>query len=151
MNDANRPSLARRAIAVVIATIAGVAVVLLLLWATDSLTGPSPLDGSSSRLPLPFFFPFGLVVGTFIGIPLCLLIGMPLWQVALLLGWHRRHEAASCGAASGLAIAVLLPLWLGMPSPAARWDYAVLFIGSFVIAGVCAGLVAHHIAYPDRP
>lgn len=148
MNDAPRPSVVRRQASIMMATITGVTVVLLLLWVSDSVTAP-PADGSTGYLPFTFFFPIGLMFGTIVGLPLCFVIGMPLWHVALRFGWQRRRQAAGCGGAAGALIAVLLPLWFGGSSTAARWDEALLFIGSFVIAGMCAGLVARHVAFPD--
>lgn len=48
-----------------------------------------------------------------------------------------------------MVIAVLLTVLLGEPTMTVRWKDALLFIGIFVIAGTCAGLVARQIAYPN--
>lgn len=167
MTASTRLSLERRLTALTIATIVGVAV--------DGCLPQIPwiLIGGFDLLPSANVVAVYMFVGSFIAIPLCLLVGLPLWAWAERNGRRTRRDAIRTGVLAGLAIGLMMTAlqvangiqtWLddstsftssvmgivlivdGMPT-VAGWLVEVLDIASYCIAGACAGLVARRIAF----
>lgn len=143
MNATPPPSGCLRVGALIVATIAGV-IVVIGLWGVryTSLSGPVA-DGSLWRsVELLLLI---ILVGSCIAIPCCLMIGLPLWHFAILSGRQRRRDARRfglmTGALIGIGMAVLGEPWISGP------DEALDLLG-YCLAGLCAGSIAHRVAYP---
>jgi H+/Cl- antiporter ClcA len=139
------PSICRRIASVTVAAIAAVAI-LVTAWGLREVIDHRPVvDG---RLPgLIRLGLFGIVFGSFIAVPICLMLGLPLWDFAIRSERQRQRDALRFGLIAGALIGAVMAI---VGDPGARWfDEPLDFIG-YCVTGPCAGRIAHRLGYPRR-
>lgn len=139
------PSICRRIASVTVAALAAVAI-LITAWGLREVIDHGSVVGG--RLPgLIWLGLFGIVVGSFITVPICLMLGLPLWDFAIRSGRQRHRDALRFGLIAGALIGAVMAI-IGDPGP--RWfDEPLDFVG-YCVAGLCAGRIAHRLGYPRR-
>ncbi len=136
------PSGCLRIAALIVATIAGV-VIVLLLWGIRALVSGGPPYDAPLWLSVQQLLFVG-IVGWCITLPFALPIGLTLWHFAVRSGQQRRCDARRFGLIAGALIGTVLAIggestgWMGE---------ALDFLG-YCLAGLCAGSIAHRAAYP---
>ncbi|KQM96150.1 hypothetical protein ASE73_03495 [Sphingomonas sp. Leaf24] len=115
---------------------------------------PIPLSGNSSALqeavdhaPVAACPLAGLVqlsLFSIIAVPICLLLGLPLWHCAMRSGRQRRGDALRFGLIAGGLIGAVMAI---IGDPGTRWfDEPLDFLG-YCLAGLCAGGVTYRLGY----
>ncbi len=140
----------RRAVALSLAAVVGVAVDVLLWQLRPALANLS-LDGAFA-LPSVGFVLLCIVVGSFVAVPLCLIVGLPLWAVAERHGRRSRTDTLWFGLTAGAIVGAIMVLpdvfrdgpWRG------GWDALIEFT-EYCVSGGCAGLVARRAAFGRAP
>ncbi len=134
----------RRLTALTLAAVAGVIAYLVVERAAFAFAHREP-GGSFAALPV-MLWAIAIVAGSFIAVPLCLAIGMPLWHVAERLGWRSRGKAVQLGMGVGTFLGLVF--WSLSGSRITNIGVTdLLQIAEFSIAGVVGGLVAHVVAF----
>ncbi|KQN35497.1 hypothetical protein ASG37_14175 [Sphingomonas sp. Leaf407] len=134
----------RRLTALSLAAMVGVIVNLAFDYARAVIVSTGQ-NGIADALP-PAFWAFYIAFGSLIAVPVCLVIGMPLWYFAERAGWRSRHKAIQLGTLAGAIISFGFVLLAG-PQQLVRAGYAGLWeVAGFCIAGAAGGLVAHFVA-----
>lgn len=134
-DETDRPlSRERRFTALTIAAIAGTIAYL----AIDGAGRNTILDPMSVGL-----WAMLVLFGSFIAVPVCLVIGMPLWYLAERAGWRSRSKAMQLGMVAGVIVGfgfLILDV--------ADIGYATFAeVAAFLFAGAVGGLVAHGVAF----
>ncbi len=139
------PSIGRRIASVTVAAMAAVAI-LVISWGLREVIGHgSVVDG---RLPgLIQLGLFSIVVGSFVAVPICLMLGLPLWDFAIRSGRQRHGDARRFGLIAGASIGMVMAI---IGDPGSRWFDEPLDFVSYSIAGLCAGRIAYRLGYPRR-
>jgi uncharacterized membrane protein len=142
------PTLGQRTAILCLAAVVGVIVDVLLWQLRPTLTNLH--HGLFFSWPPLSFFVLCIVVGSFIAIPLCLAVGLPLWHLAQRWRRHRLHDALWAGLLAGAIIGTLMALpKIAGDSSWYAFDRNDLFeFAEYGIAGLCAGWVAHRLGYP---
>lgn len=137
------PSICRRFASVTVASIAAVAI-MVASWGLREVVGHgSVVDGRI--VGLIQFGLFGIFVGSFIAVPIGLMLGLPLWDLAIRSGRQRRREAQRFGLIAGGLIGTVMAV---IGDPGTCWfDEPLDFVG-YCLAGLCAGRIAHRLGYP---
>ncbi|WP_235525251.1 hypothetical protein [Sphingomonas sp. Leaf42] len=143
MNSVAVPSVCLRIGSLIVATVAGVVIVIALWLVRGILATGGRLAFSWWRM---FdFLPLTIVVGSLIAIPFCLMIGLPLWHLAVGSGRQSRRDALRLGLIVGAIIGLAMAVF-GV-NDGAWYDEPLDFLG-YCLAGRCAGFIAHRAAYP---
>lgn len=141
------PSFERRATALTVAAFPAVIVMTLWLLAQDILPYLTA-DQFPHVGTLLWFAPLYLFLGSIIAIPLCLVIGLPLWHVAIHAGRHDQRDAYRCGLIASGIIAVLVIAVMGRDLSYRNWYDVLPLFGGICLAGLVAARVAHRLGYP---
>ncbi|KQM90232.1 hypothetical protein ASE70_02155 [Sphingomonas sp. Leaf22] len=139
------PPVCRRIASVTVAAVAGVAV-LIASWSLREVIGHEP----ASAYPLTALVQislFSIVVGSIIAVPICLLLGLPLWHFAIRSGRQRRGDALRLGLIAGGLIGAVMAI---VGDPGTRWFDEPLDVLGYCLAGLCAGGVAYRLGYSRR-
>ncbi|MDJ0278418.1 hypothetical protein QLH51_16595 [Sphingomonas sp. 2R-10] len=137
------PSVCRRIASVSVAAMAAVTILIASWGLREGIDHGSVVD---DRLPgLMQLGLFGIVVGSCIAVPICLMLGLPLWDFAIRSGRQRRSDALRFGLIAGGFIGAAMAI-IGIAGT--RWfDEPLDFLG-YCLAGLCASRVAHRLGYP---
>jgi len=142
MTPTKTPSGCLRIASLLVATIAGV-VVVVGLWTIRSIVGGGPMQQAELLPLLNSSFVF-VVVGSIVAMPFCMLIGLPLWSFAIRSGRQQHRDAMRFGLMAGALIGAVLAV-VGDAWPSLLKE-ALDFLG-YCVAGLCAGSVAYRAAY----
>lgn len=137
------PSGCLRITAPIVATMAGV-VVILLLWGVRGWVSGSPPYDMPLWLSVQQLL-FVSIVGWCITLPFALLIGLPLWHFAVRSGQQQRRDVVRFGLMTGALIGTAMAV-IGEGS---GWTGEVFDFLGCCLAGLCAGSIAHRAAYPE--
>ncbi len=143
MTPGAAPSVCLRIRSLIVATVAGV-VVVVTLWGLRIIldTGIQPTPGVWRGIEAVLLV---ITVGSCIALPLCLTIGLPLWHLAVRSGRQTRRDARRAGLIAGAAIGLVMA-GVGIDT-GGRFEALLDFLG-YCLAGLCAGSIAHRTAYP---
>lgn len=137
------PSVCRRIASVTVASMAAVVIMVASWGLREVIARGSVVD--DRLLGLIQLGLFSIFVGSLIAVPICLMLGLPLWEFAIRSGRQRRRDALRFGLIAGGFIAVVMAI-IGIPGT--RWfDEPLDFLG-YCLAGLCAGWVVHRLGYP---
>jgi hypothetical protein len=137
------PPVHRRIASVSVAAVAGVAIVVAS-WTLREAIDHRPV--ATYRLAgLIQLSLFSILIGSIIAMPVCLMLGLPLWSFAIRSGRQRRRDALRFGLIAGGSIGAVMAI---IGDPGTRWFDEPLDFVAYCFAGLCAGSIAHRAAYP---
>ncbi|KQN81353.1 hypothetical protein ASE91_11055 [Sphingomonas sp. Leaf62] len=79
--------------------------------------------------------------------PICLMLGLTLWDFAIRSGRQRRGDALRFGLIAGGLIGAVMAI---IGDPGTRWFDEPLDVLGYCLAGLCAGGVAYRLGYCRR-
>jgi hypothetical protein len=134
-------SLERRLTALSAAAITGVLVNGSLQLLRQAIMAPDVygMDG----FPFDFMFLY-VLFGSFVAVPLCLLVGLPLWSRFERAGRRARSDAIRAGSIAGGVIGLAMTAF--SLADGASWSTELLDLAGYCLAGALAALVARWIA-----
>ncbi len=143
------PSLGHRVAILSLAAVVGVVVDVMLWQLRPALT--NMLNGLPAGWPPFSFFVLCIVVGSFLAIPLCIAIGIPLWHLAQRWNRHSRRDALYFGLLAGAIIGAMMAVPdFANDRPWSSIDRNDVFeFVEYCIAGLSAGWVTHRLGYPQ--
>ncbi|MFD1033353.1 hypothetical protein ACFQ15_01635 [Sphingomonas hankookensis] len=131
------PSGCLRIVALIVATMAGV-VIVVLLWGVRGMVLASPIHVPALWFAVQQLW-FVISVGWCVTLPFSLMIGLPLWHFAVRSGQQQRRDAVRFGLMIGTVMAVGGE-WTG-------WIGEVLDFLGYCLADLRAGSIAHRADY----
>ncbi len=138
--DESAPSFERRAAALTAAAISGV-VIDGVLSVIRAAMGRTPGDRLDLHLPVEFILLY-LIIGSMVAVPLCLMIGLPLWRWFERHGRTTRGDAVRAGGIAGLGIGVVMTGLSLLFGEFSVWRTELLDMAIYIVAGSGAGIVA---------
>ncbi|WP_294318708.1 hypothetical protein [uncultured Sphingomonas sp.] len=143
------PSLGHRVAILCLVAVVGVTV-NVVLWQLGPILA-NPHIGLPAHWPPLSFFVLCIVVGSFLAIPMCLAVGLPLWRLAQRWQRHSLADALAFGLVAGAIIGIVMALpELAGEAPWSAIDRSDLFmLAGYCVAGMCGGGLAHRLGYPQ--
>jgi len=122
---------------------AAVAIVIAFWGLREVIGHGSAVDGR--LLGLMQLGLFSIFLGSFIAVPICLMLGLPLWDFAIRSGRQRQRDALRFGLIAGGVIGTVMAI---IGDPGTCWFDEPLDFAGYCVAGLCAGRIAHRLGYP---